>query len=416
MRADAPAVTLNTDYNSDGSVTVSGQVASVAPGNLTVTLTGGVNAQVTTAEDGTFSYTTTAYMFGNVQATTTDPWGQQSAPAQATLTPAAPVISLNPPVYGPNGSVTLSGQVTANDPGNLTVTLTGMVNTQVTTNPDGTFSYTTTTWGLGDVQATTTDTWGQGSNAAHVTLTNTAPVITGFAAYEQPDNMWTFEGQVTDEWAPGLNVRLGGLPSLPGASWWRLGTTGGSVRPCNCSRGKPGQPPRWSRTGGVWILRCSTPWSVRATSPWFCRAARRGRGKALTNPFVIPGRHRGVRPFNEDHERKELIMYDQDLTLDELAAAAQTGDPEAVAAYKNNSLEPEMRLMVRRVVMTGSCSSALSQRIQAEIARTVPPGWCPAGPDQEKVVIQVARRLRAAQTADQVQDRRALSSRETVFC
>jgi hypothetical protein len=108
------------------------------------------------------------------------------------------------------------------------------------------------------------------------------------------------------------------------------------------------------------------------------------------------------------------MYYQEDQTLDELEAAARTGDPAAVAAYQQK-LEPEMRLMVRRVVRTGSCSSRFSRRILAEIARTVPPGWRPAGPDQEKVVIQVARRL-SALAAAQVQARGTLAARETVFC
>ena len=52
---------------------------------------------------------------------------------------AAPVLNVLTG-YGPNGSIILSGQVTAANPGNLTVTFTGMVDAQVTTAADGSFS------------------------------------------------------------------------------------------------------------------------------------------------------------------------------------------------------------------------------------------------------------------------------------
>ena len=48
---------------------------------------------------------------------------------------------------------------------------------------------------------------------------SSGPVIVDFAAIENPDNVWTFEGQVTDPTNPGLcTVYLGGLPSLVGKS------------------------------------------------------------------------------------------------------------------------------------------------------------------------------------------------------
>src|SRR5205807_997738 len=41
-----------------------------------------------------------------------------------------------------------------------------------------------------------------------------APVISNFAAVSAAPNVWTFQGQVTDESTPALTVSFGGLPSL----------------------------------------------------------------------------------------------------------------------------------------------------------------------------------------------------------
>jgi hypothetical protein len=75
---------------------------------------------------------------------------------------------------------------------------------------------TTAAQGLGDVQAQTQDAVGLASNVATATVASAAPVIRDFACAEEPGGYFLFQGRVDAPSAPGLLVRLSGLPSLEG--------------------------------------------------------------------------------------------------------------------------------------------------------------------------------------------------------
>ena len=210
LSASAPSLTLNATYHEDGTVTLAGQVTDDSPGNLTVTFAGPVNAQVITADDGSFSYTTGAWGPGDQQASVSDIWGQSSNSAVVTLNAFAPsAISLSA-ANNPDGSVTLAGQVTADLPAGLNVTLWGAVNAQVTTDSDGSFSYTTTGWDLGDVYAYATNGWGQSTPSSQVALSAAAPAVT-FNASFNPDGTVTLTGQVSSPLPANLPVMLTGV-------------------------------------------------------------------------------------------------------------------------------------------------------------------------------------------------------------
>ncbi len=114
---------------------------------------------------------------------------------------------------GPNHTATVTGQVSGNAPAGLTVTLSGVVSGSVTTNADGTFTWTGPASALGQIQATVTDASGV-TVAALTTLTDPPPAILNFKAINNGNNNWTFTGQVQDAYATGLVVQLGGIPSL----------------------------------------------------------------------------------------------------------------------------------------------------------------------------------------------------------
>lgn len=124
-----------------------------------------------------------------------------------------PCISLNI-VYDSQKNVTLSGQVTDENPGGLTVTFTGQYQGTVVTNADGTFSVTVTAAGLGTISASTVDTQGLSSNVAFVSVISFAPQITEASCTEGIDHIWTFRGKVLDESAPNLVIHFGGLNSV----------------------------------------------------------------------------------------------------------------------------------------------------------------------------------------------------------
>ncbi len=221
LSSPAPSVTLNpVTFQGGQTITVSGQVTDAAdPGDCLVTLSGAVSGSVWTNPDGSFSYTTWTSGLGALDAVATDVWGQMSNAAEVELSSPAPSVTLNPVTFQGNQTVTVSGQVAdATDPGYCLVTLSGVVSGSVWTNPDGSFSYTTTANGLGAINATTTDVWGLISNTAEVELSSPAPSVTLNPVTFQGGQTITVSGQVADVADPGdCLVTLSGAVS--GSVW-----------------------------------------------------------------------------------------------------------------------------------------------------------------------------------------------------
>jgi hypothetical protein len=212
----APQITLAVQpLNSGRMVQLSGTVVDGNPASVAVIFRGVVSATTTASAAGNFRATAQASGLGTVSAVGVDDAGLSSNTAQAAVASSVPTLTLSL-AYGAQRAVTLSGQVTAPAPGGLTVTFTGAAAGTTTTHADGSYSLTVTASQLGNVQAVVQDPWGQNSAPAQVTVANNAPTVTNFQAIHQSLNVWTFQGQVTDESAPGLSVRFGGLPSLAG--------------------------------------------------------------------------------------------------------------------------------------------------------------------------------------------------------
>ncbi len=215
ISASAPTLTLALTPGPQRTVTLSGQVMDATPGGLTVAFSGVASGSVVTSADGSFSTTLTATGLGAIQATTQDGWGLASNTAQVMVASAAPSLTLGL-AYGSQRTVTLSGQVTDDAPGGLTVAFSGVASGSVVTNADGSFSTTLDVSGLGAIQAATQDDWGLASNTAQVTVSRAGPTITNFQATEGTDRVWTFQGQVADDDPAGLVVSFGGFVSLSG--------------------------------------------------------------------------------------------------------------------------------------------------------------------------------------------------------
>jgi hypothetical protein len=114
---------------------------------------------------------------------------------------------------GPAGTAMVSGQVTGPAAGGLTVTFTGVVSGSVTTNADGTFTFSGQASGLGQVQATVTDGAGNTVSSA-VSLSAPTPTIVNFRVVNDGNGRWTFTGQVQGANTAGLVVSLAGIPAL----------------------------------------------------------------------------------------------------------------------------------------------------------------------------------------------------------
>ncbi len=233
LSSPAPSVTLTgVTLQANQTVTISGKVSSMDPGNCSVAFSGAVSGLVSTSPAGFFQYTTSASQLGVIDATATDAWGQTSNTATAMLSSPAPSVTLNPVTVQGGQTVTVTGQVSgAADPGPFLVSLSGVVSGQVQTNPDGTFSYISTTSGTGVIDASTTDVWGQSSNTAQTTLSYTAPTLTLNAA-PQGDGSVLLTGQVSDADPSSCTVAFSGalsgsVSTNPDGSFSFIGTASG---------------------------------------------------------------------------------------------------------------------------------------------------------------------------------------------
>jgi hypothetical protein len=211
----SPTINLTAVVRPGHLVELSGSVTDDNPAGVMVTFSGVVSGTTFPDASGHFDYTTPGGSLGLAYAVGVDQQNQSTNTAQAAVWTAAPTMTLSLS-YGTQHTVTLSGQVTDIDPGGRTVTFTGVVSASVTTNADGTFSWTGAASQLGTVQATTTDLWSQTSNPVQVTVSNPTPVINNFTGSQGLNRYWTFSGSVTDNHPAGLTVQLGGIPALKG--------------------------------------------------------------------------------------------------------------------------------------------------------------------------------------------------------
>jgi hypothetical protein len=167
-----PTVALALTYGSQRTVTLSGNVADLDAGSLSVNFTGVVTGSVNVKSDGTFTLTTSATGLGTIQASTTDLWGQLSNSNQVIVASPPPVItSFTATLSGTNEWI-LTGTVSDPSAAGLQVKLGGAYGGSATVGTDGTFSVTVQLAPglMGDVTAQATDWWGQLSNVATATV------------------------------------------------------------------------------------------------------------------------------------------------------------------------------------------------------------------------------------------------------
>jgi hypothetical protein len=216
-RRDCPSAPQITAFaatiQSGNTVLLSGTIFDNSPTAALVCFGGVGTGSVTPDASGHFQLQENLSQLGTIFATVKDSSGSISSPAFSTL--ADPGISVNLSVapQGPNRMVTVTGQVSCNSPAGLKVILSGVVAGSLITSSNGTFTYTGPASALGQIQAAVTDCWGITVTSSTM-LINNPPRIVNFQAINNGNNIWTFTGQVQDEYAAGLVVTLGGIPSL----------------------------------------------------------------------------------------------------------------------------------------------------------------------------------------------------------
>lgn len=175
ISSQVPSITLSISYGAGKSVTFSGTVTDEAPAGRTVTFSGHFIGNTSVNSDGTFSITTTSASLGDVSATVTDAWGQQSNTAKVTVASSAPVITNFRAIQGPDNFWTFTGHVNDESPADLIVRfggVAGLAGLTATVGSNGDFSLTVELMPgqVGTVTAQTTDWWGLDSNVATAVL------------------------------------------------------------------------------------------------------------------------------------------------------------------------------------------------------------------------------------------------------
>lgn len=131
-----------------------------------------------------------------------------SPPAQSP-TPTGPVITLSATVQQ-DRQVVLSGQVTADEPGGLTVEFSGKYTGFAVTAEDGTYSVTVEVAESGTIQASATDHEGTASNVANAPVTLPTPPSITLCVTPLDHRLVRLSGQVTDNHPEGLTVQFSG--------------------------------------------------------------------------------------------------------------------------------------------------------------------------------------------------------------
>jgi hypothetical protein len=133
--------------------------------------------------------------------------------------PAAPSITSFAADVGPGHSVTLSGQVSDENPSMVMIQFTGAVTATVFTNSQGQFTYTTQNCQLGTVTAKARDMEMLWSQPVTADITSDAPQIVNLSVVESgPNRQVTISGNVIDEDKYGLWVSVTGKVTANGVT------------------------------------------------------------------------------------------------------------------------------------------------------------------------------------------------------
>lgn len=165
ITSNVPTISFSvTESGPNKEVTVSGTVTDESPSGLVVTFSGKVTGTATTDSTGHFTLTTNASGLGQVNASTSDVWGQSSATYGYTLSSQTPTITNFNVAPSQGNTWIITGTVNDEFAAGLTVTFGGLLAGNVATvASNNTFSLAVTlASGLtGYGTATVEDWWGQ---------------------------------------------------------------------------------------------------------------------------------------------------------------------------------------------------------------------------------------------------------------
>lgn len=191
-------------------VYVSGQVSDdFLVGNV-VHLGGVVGGTAVVDSNGYFSTSVTATGAGAISAYATDYWNAASSTAASSIDAYAPSFSLYVAESGPNRQLTVSASVYSGMYGaSGSATLGGILSGTAGVDSSGQLLVTQQVAQQGTVQVEITNVWGLSTTETFY-FQSQAPQVSGLSVMHVGGGKYQVSGYVSDEFANGLTVQLGG--------------------------------------------------------------------------------------------------------------------------------------------------------------------------------------------------------------
>jgi hypothetical protein len=192
-------------------VYVAGSISDDFLAGNTVQLGGVVSGTAEVDVNGYFQGVFTASGLGEITAYATDHWGASSNSNSSSIYADAPSFSLSAYESGPNRQVTITGSVYSGLYGAAaSAAASGVVAGAAGIDSSGQFSITGQASGQGTVQVQITNAWGL-STTESVSVYSQPAQVSGLSVSYIGDGEYQLTGWVSDEFAPGLTVKLGGV-------------------------------------------------------------------------------------------------------------------------------------------------------------------------------------------------------------
>ncbi|HLW65297.1 MAG TPA: hypothetical protein VKS79_08260 [Gemmataceae bacterium] len=198
------------------TLVVTGQVQDTNPSSDSVSLAGVASGNAHFLDSaGDFEFiSSSGCQAGSLQVIATsgtpgDGTNSESFYVNADNGTASPYITITGITYGHQRSITITGEVIAEDPDGLFVSLGGVVSGSTTTDSNGNFSVALPAAALGNVTAQIFGANGESNVAVHA-LSVPPPQIDSLAYTEEPGNSFVITGHVNCQDPQGLTVSFGG--------------------------------------------------------------------------------------------------------------------------------------------------------------------------------------------------------------
>jgi hypothetical protein len=199
-------------------VMVSGQANDDFLAGNVIVLSGVVEGAIAVDSMGYFSATLVAAGVGTISAQATDYWGATSSVMETSINVSPPSFTAQAYESGAGRELTISASIydgLYGDPG--TASLSGIASASAAIDSSGQATIICQASGEGDLEVQVTNSWGLSATQT-IYVASQAPTVSNLSAVFLGNDMYQISGSVSDEWAEGLTVQIGGALGAHSAS------------------------------------------------------------------------------------------------------------------------------------------------------------------------------------------------------